>query len=122
MSGDLKEFTEERKKGPFKDLRDFTKRSASFFNKGKIEKLVEAGAFDSLNTNRRASAEEINWHIKSLKEEVNNQGDLFGGASNAEVPQEIRETLDWGNKIDESSTLLGFTFITTLSTCICQDQ
>lgn len=109
ISGGLGDFLVERSKGEFKDLKDFTKRAFNFFNKSKIEKMAEAGVFDSLNENRYASLSIINWHAKSNRSEVSSQNSLFGDILD-EVPSDVKDVADWGNKIEREYNAVGFYF------------
>ena len=109
ISGDLVDFINERKNGQFRDLKDFTKRSFNFFNKAKIEKMAEAGAFDSLNPNRYSSVSTINWFAKNNKSEILSQDSLFGDVLD-EIPDDIKDVADWGNRIEREYNAVGFYF------------
>ena len=91
---------EERlKKGKFNSLRDFINRvNPKDINKLQLEGLVKAGAFDSLNSNRKSLLNSIpNLIAKSKKIFENksaNQIDLFGENDNQEN-EIILETNDW---------------------------
>ncbi len=80
----------ERSNGKFKSILDFMKRvNPKDINKLQLEGLVKAGAFDSLNPNRRTLFEAIPNMIqktKSLYEnKIINQNDLFVNEENKEV-------------------------------------
>ena len=55
----VKQITEERLKGSFKDIYDFFARTYKIVNKKIIENLVYAGCFDSLNINKKTIIENM---------------------------------------------------------------
>lgn len=70
--------------GPFKDVADFASRlDTTVINKRQLENLVKAGAFDSLNANRRQVFEAIDQIVRAAagaaRERDDNQQSLFGG-------------------------------------------
>ncbi len=73
------------KKGePYKDLYDFCKRLFGMdLNRKAVESLIKAGAFDSVNSNRRMLAENLDNIVKSIETEsrknVEGQMSLFEG-------------------------------------------
>ncbi len=76
---------ERRKNGPFKDIFDLARRvDTQALNKRMMEKLVCAGAFDSMNRNRQqlfAGLETIMRYAQSVAaEKESGMGSLFGGA------------------------------------------
>jgi len=110
VSGDLAILKEARKAGPFKDLPDFHKRAGAQFNKGQLEKLTEAGAFDRLAINRYSAANVLAFLSRGGKKAVAGQADLFGGTLEVRVPKEVEEVKEWGNKIDREFAAVGFYF------------
>ncbi|OHC83147.1 MAG: DNA polymerase III subunit alpha, partial [Rhodospirillales bacterium RIFCSPLOWO2_12_FULL_67_15] len=92
---------ERRARGPFRDLADFARRlDAKLANKRQIENLARAGAFDSLNPNRRRtfeSVEEILKHAHAAAEERgSSQISLFGGvAGGGEAKLVLPAGPDW---------------------------
>jgi DNA polymerase-3 subunit alpha len=110
MSGDMGEFLQEREKGLFKDLKDFSRRAGNFFNKGKIEKMCESGVFDELNDNRYGSLSIIKWHLQNLKSEIENQQNLFGSELEDNIPQDVLDVDDWGDKTEREFNAVGFYF------------
>lgn len=93
----INSIVESRKKsGTFKSLYDFCKRiNSSVLNKKAIESLIKAGAFDSINKNRKQLLENqelvSSSAFKKQLEELSGQTSLFGGAS-----------IDDDNDFDES--------------------
>jgi DNA polymerase-3 subunit alpha len=70
-----------RKDGPFRDLFDFCKRvDKRTVNRRVIESLVRAGAFDSLNANRRSLLASVGTAMESAEQSsrMANQHTLFG--------------------------------------------
>ncbi|MBE6144053.1 MAG: DNA polymerase III subunit alpha [Firmicutes bacterium] len=55
----VKQITEERLKGSFKDIYDFFARTYKIVNKKIVENLVYAGCFDSLNINKKTIIENM---------------------------------------------------------------
>ena len=110
VSGDLAILKEARKSGPFKDLPDFHKRAGAQFNKGQIEKLVEAGAFDRISKNRYSALSVLSFLMKGGKKAVAGQDDLFGGTLEVRVPKEVEDVREWGNRVDREFNAVGFYF------------
>jgi DNA polymerase-3 subunit alpha len=74
--------------GPFRGLGDFAERiDARLVNKRQLESLVAAGAFDSLNPNRRQSNEAVEQILRhaglAASDRASHQGSLFGGLGGA---------------------------------------
>jgi DNA polymerase III subunit alpha len=86
--------------GPFKDLFDFANRAdARGLNKRQLENLVAAGAFDSLNPNRRqsfAAAELILRHAgRAADDRASQQVSLFGDLDAAAPRFSLPLVEDW---------------------------
>ncbi|PJB72593.1 MAG: DNA polymerase III subunit alpha [Alphaproteobacteria bacterium CG_4_9_14_3_um_filter_47_13] len=85
----MKNLVQERdENGLYKDLNDFSGRMEfSSMNKRQLERMVCAGVFDSLNTNRaqlHGSVETILRHAQALAaEKSSGQSSLFGGAESS---------------------------------------
>ncbi|MSP79650.1 MAG: DNA polymerase III subunit alpha [Rhodospirillales bacterium] len=91
-----------RQKGPFRDLADFARRlDAKLANKRQIENLARAGAFDSLNPNRRQTVEGVEEILKhahaAAAERGSSQISLFGGggSENDAAPLVLPAVTDW---------------------------
>ena len=110
ISGSLNEFIAERNNGEFKSIKDFVERAWSLFNKSKIEKMTEAGCFDTLEKNRYKALQMLNWFAANNKNKVENQNSLFGEELDIKLPDEIENCPDWGNKIDREFNAVGFYF------------
>jgi DNA polymerase-3 subunit alpha len=87
--------------GAFAGLGDFVRRvDAGNMNRRQLEHLIAAGAFDSLNDNRRQLYESSDILLaennNATREKESNQNSLFG-AVEAQEPREIplRPTQDW---------------------------
>ena len=98
--------------GPFKSLGDFARRiDPRLFNKRAFENLVRAGAFDSLNKNRRQLVENSDRILggaqAAARERESGQSNMFGGAV-----EELRLTAipDWPahEKLAEEFAAMGF--------------
>jgi DNA polymerase-3 subunit alpha len=122
ISGAMETFLAERSKRPFAELEEFWTRCGKCFNKGQLEVLVAAGAFDSLHKNRHATFNILNYlATKSEKKTNTAQTDLFGGTLAVQVPDTIvdkgkgreiklKEVPEWGNKVDRQFMAVGFYF------------
>lgn len=92
---------EARKTGPFKDLADFAERiDCRQLNKGQLENLAKAGAFDKIEPNRKkvfASAETILKRAHARQDEVSiGQIGLFqNGSQNVPEPIKLPSISDW---------------------------
>ena len=93
---------ERDKNGFFSDLANFSKRlGSSGANKRQFENLVRAGAFDSLDNNRRKMFEGAEGVMRlantSAAERDSGQDSLFGGAVAEDDNARLRlpDTLDW---------------------------
>lgn len=74
--------------GPYRDIFDFVNRlDASAMNRRQFEHLIMAGAFDSLNQNRRQLMESVDLlmglNLNATRDRISNQGSLFGDHSAA---------------------------------------
>lgn len=112
ISKDLSILEDARKAGPFKSMTDFYSRAGTQFNKGQLESLVAAGAFDGKQfaTNRYSAASILAYLSKGGKKTNANQTDLFGGTLEISYPKELNEKVEWGNRIDREFNAVGFYF------------
>ena len=112
---------ERDKNGLYKSLYDFCERvDGKNANKGCLESLIKAGAFDfNLGGSKRAaliaSLEEAMSHGASLRQDRNSgQGSLFGEADDASAPVQERlpQVPEWTEKqrLEEEKAVLGFYF------------
>ena len=87
--------------GPFKDLFDLGRRlDPKILNKRQVENLAAAGAFDSLNPNRRQVFEAVEMLVRSAQsaqaERDSGMGNLFGGgAAPALKAPTLAPVADW---------------------------
>ncbi|MDX2083195.1 MAG: hypothetical protein SFV53_04330 [Rickettsiales bacterium] len=86
--------------GDFKDIYDFAKRlNPKTINKKSIEALAKAGAFDSLNDNRRQIAESFDvlsaFATKQSELASSNQMSLFQGTLEAEKKPQLKKVENW---------------------------
>lgn len=95
-----------RKKGPFKDLFDFCARvDLKKLNKRIMEKLIYAGALDSLGPHRAAMMatlpEAIRAADQNAKAEAIGQHDMFGllNSDQEDVKQQFVECAPWPDKV-----------------------
>lgn len=109
ISGDMKELISAREEKLFDNLMDFNKRVGGMFNKGQIQCLAEAGAFDGVSPNRRAAVDILGFLSKEKKGPAD-QGNLFGDSVDVEVPTKIAGVEEWGNKVDREFNAVGFYF------------
>ena len=92
---------EREAKGPFTSLANFADRlDTSVINRRQLENLVRAGAFDSLNRNRRQVFEAVETMIRlassAANERASNQTNLFGDSDDSpesEIP--LADVPDW---------------------------
>ena len=106
---------ERRRGGPFTSLADFARRlDPHYLNKRQIENLARAGAFDSLNANRRQvfdSAEAIaRCAAASTADRASEQIGLFG-ASGFQPPRlQLADVQDWPpmERLSEELEAVGF--------------
>jgi DNA polymerase-3 subunit alpha len=110
ISGDLRELELARGEEPFRSLADFYDRAGHVFNSGQIGKLVEAGSFDNISTNRHSTYQSLTWLSKKDRKKDNGTLDLFGGMAKKDVPKEVSDVQEWGNRIDREFDAVGFWF------------
>lgn len=98
----MKALVEERQKnGPFKDIFDFTQRmDASVMNRRQLEHLVMAGAFDSLNPNRRQLYESLDMlmgiNSSAARERESSQNSMFDMMDEpAQTHWKLKPCSDW---------------------------
>ena len=101
--------------GPFVDLYDFCSRiDRHTVNKRAMEALIRAGAFDSIETNRRALLESLPMAIDAAEQNDRNanQVSLFGDDSGDIVAHEIQSIKPWTlyDMLIEEKKALGFYF------------
>jgi DNA polymerase-3 subunit alpha len=113
ISGTMEEFLKDRvKNGPFQSIEEYWGRAGSYFDKGQLEVLVEAGAFDVLGKNRNSNWSVLSFLAKGGKKAFAKQsmGDLFGGKLEIQVPHDVRNVAEWGNRVDRQFMAVGFYF------------
>ncbi|HYF51577.1 MAG TPA: DNA polymerase III subunit alpha, partial [Planctomycetota bacterium] len=116
---------EREKGGPFKDLYDFCERvDGKNANKGCVEALIKAGAFDSIagdygRASLMGALEDAMSHGSRQREDRNSgQGNLFGGGGGGADAEEathrprMPHVPEWKEKqrLDEEKAVLGFYF------------
>ena len=102
--------------GPFASLGDFAARlDKSVLNKRQMESLVAAGAFDTLESNRRRIHEGVERLLRHAShasdERASAQTNLFGGADTQDAPAIVlAETPDWlpSDKLKHEFDAIGF--------------
>jgi len=107
---------EREKNGEFKTFTDFINRmDPKDVNKLQLEGLVKAGAFDSIDSNRKKLFQAIPKIIQTIKskhdEKTSNQTNLFDNANNTDNEAfEFREVKPWSKKelLSEEFVSLGF--------------
>jgi DNA polymerase III subunit alpha len=87
--------------GPFKDVFDFAERvEPKALNKRSVENLIKAGAFDSLDGNRRRlveSLESVLGHGSAVQaDKVSAQAGLFGGEMTTINRPKLSNVPEWG--------------------------
>jgi len=118
-SNAVDELVKERKEnGKYDSVYDFAGRVDSrVCNKRTLESLFQAGAFDSLNLNRRQLIENIDMILsygsRVQEMENSNQSDLFGdgsGNSSAIDEPELQPIQPWSNieRLNKERELIGF--------------
>ncbi len=109
VSGALGELDESRETaGAFTSLEDFHSRVGRVFNKGQLEKMAEAGAFESLSRNRRQAFSVLSWLMDRKDKAPAGQTDMFGGAQAVPVPSSVLDTPEWGDISNREFGALGF--------------
>jgi DNA polymerase-3 subunit alpha len=106
---------ERKAHGPFKDIFDFAKRvEPGVMNRRQIEQLVKAGAFDSLEPNRKRLFDSVDLLIgycQAMAEEKNsNQISLFGESSVPQPLPALPNVPDWPplERLDHEFGAVGF--------------
>ncbi|MCW8131325.1 MAG: DNA polymerase III subunit alpha [Planctomycetota bacterium] len=106
------------KEGAFKDIYDFCERvDAKAANKGCIESLIKAGAFDAVSdeggrAQLMAALEDAIAHGANLRRDrESGQGSLFGGDGEAARPK-LPQVAEWPDqqRLEEEKKVLGFYF------------
>ena len=110
VSADMSVMLEARRAGPFASLQDFHKRAGTQFNKGQLERLAEAGAFDLLAKNRASADNVLKFLSRGGRKTSDSQADLFGGTLDVMVPAETADIPEWGNRVDREFKSVGFYF------------
>ena len=115
----VEEVVEERNEdGPFESIYDFARRVDSrVCNKRTMESLIQAGAFDIFNKNRRQLLESmeriLSYGSRMQEMENSNQSDLFGdGSDSASAIEEppMEPVQPWSNieRLNKERELIGF--------------
>ena len=106
---------ERTQNGPFKNIFDFAKRvEPGVMNRRQIEQLVKAGAFDSLEPNRKRLFDSVDLLIgycQAMAEEKNsNQISLFGESSVPQPLPALPNVSDWPplERLDHEFGAVGF--------------
>ncbi len=109
---------ERNENGEYESIFDFARRVDSrTCNKRTMESLIQAGAFDSLNTHRRQLLESVerilSYGSRVQEMENSNQSDLFGdGSGSASAIEEpvLNEVQPWSNieRLNKERELIGF--------------
>ena len=107
----------ERAKGPFKNITDFAKRTASIMNKRILEAFAKVGVLDSINPNRAEifmNADAILSYASKSKESANSLS-LFANTVEDAVGEDrlaknLVKTAPWsfGQKLENELSALGF--------------
>lgn len=115
-SGAMESVVEARRDGgPFKDIFDFAERvDAKALNKRLVENLVKAGAFDSMEPNRRRlfeALEAILGHGAATQaDKVSAQAGLFGGDLSTANRPKLPDLPEWApnDKLSNEFDAIGF--------------
>lgn len=101
--------------GRFKDLQDIaTRLDSRVMNKRQLESLIEAGAFDSLHTNRAQLIENVELFTRlsaeANQDRASGQTSLFGGGDKADSKIVMKEVKPWDElqKLQNEFGALGF--------------
>jgi DNA polymerase-3 subunit alpha len=109
VSGSLDDLvTIRRNGGEFSSLEDFATRAGRIFNKGQIEKLAEAGAFDKIAINRRQAYSVLTWFSDRKDKAPQGQTDMFGGVSAVSPPGSVLNVPEWGDVVQREFSAFGF--------------
>jgi DNA polymerase III subunit alpha len=116
----VESIVEERtKNGPFKDIFDFCERvDSKNANKGCLESLVKAGAFDTISGKKRAAVmaaleEAIAQGATMRQDRSSGQGNLFGGGGEGDsvaAKPRLPQIAEWTDRkrLEEEKSVLGF--------------
>ncbi|HEX6981840.1 MAG TPA: DNA polymerase III subunit alpha [Balneolaceae bacterium] len=118
-SNAVAELVKERKaNGKFESIYDFARRVDSrVCNKRTLESLIQAGAFDTLNSNRRQLLQNIeiviSYGARVQEMENSDQSDLFGdgsGSASAIDEPKFEPVKNWSNieRLNKERELIGF--------------
>jgi len=106
---------ERQRRGPFRSLADFAQRLVGrFLNKRQLENMARAGAFDSLDPNRRRVHDSVEAMLRlATAGEVrdSDQIALFGAAALQQAPRlQLADVPDWPpmQKLSEELEAVGF--------------
>ena len=100
--------------GPFRDLFDFCERiDSQSVNRGVVEALIKAGAFDSTGAMRKALVlaldRALQMGIEAQRDKASGQMSMFGGGS-SEAPPPALSTQEWteAEMLAQEKSVLGF--------------
>ncbi len=106
---------EARQSGPFRNLFDFCERvDLTAVNKGALEALISAGAFDATGSMRRALCDALERAMavgqQAQRDLRSGQMGLFGGDEPAAIPQAIVSNAEWteAEMLAREKAVLGF--------------
>ncbi|MEM9725693.1 MAG: DNA polymerase III subunit alpha [Pseudomonadota bacterium] len=112
----MRQLVEERRlNGPFQDLFDLARRvDLKLVGKRALENVARAGAFDSLEPNRRRVFESLEtliaYSAMAREEQSSAQVSLFEGAGVETPPPKLAATRDWlqSDRLSEEAAAVGF--------------
>ena len=106
---------EREENGPFNDITDFVQRlDTRLVNKRQLENLARAGAFDSIEPNRRRVHESVETMMRhasaAQSDRESDQMGLFAGDTAPQVTVYLPDTSDWPamEKLREEFDAIGF--------------
>ena len=106
---------EREENGPFNDITDFVQRlDTRLVNKRQLENLARAGAFDSIEPNRRRVHESVETMMRhasaAQSDRESDQMGLFAGETTPQVAVHLPDTSDWPamEKLREEFDAIGF--------------
>ncbi len=107
---------ERRSAGPFKDLYEFCERvDTSAVNRGSLEAMIKAGAFDSTGAMRKALVEVVEKAIQMgaehQRDKASGQMTMFGDfGGGADAPRPVISTDEWteSEMLAQEKSVLGF--------------
>lgn len=107
--------TERQENGPYQSVFDFSGRlDTSVLNKRQVENLTRAGAFDSLNPNRRQVYDSVEMLVRHANAAQNDreskQVNLFGVEDTAAIIPPLRDVEDWATqeRLQQEFESIGF--------------